>query len=337
MQSVNNLRGVAILCIVFAHAISILPNPAGAGQFLDYFIGKGSLPFMFISGFLFSETAKYFRYGDYLKNKVIFVVVPYVVTSLPASLLYVFHLKTNHLWMNVGWFENLNVVERYLYLLLTGAQLGPLWFIPMIVLYYIASFAFAYLRQSVLLFPVFLISLVVAYFVDRPFGNSNVLQSFVFFIPAYLFGIIANIHYDKIMKLKPFSAYLLVLYVVIFAVIYFLAYTSEQRPTESESLLRSLPLLIIVLAFFAQYMDFKIRFLDMFARLSFFIFFIHGYFPGLVRLTIPVLRSDVRIENPFLETAMIVLAFLMMLFLTLSTYVVLKLLLRDKSRYLIGG
>jgi len=98
-----------------------------------------------------------------------------------------------------------------------------------------------------------------------------------------------------------------------------------------------LPLVIIMTAFCAQYLEKRNIWLDMFARLSFFIFFIHGYFASLERIALQKLGFVDVIENPGLEIVVIVATFLMIIVMSLSAYIVLKFLLRDKSRHLIGG
>ncbi|NWJ24332.1 acyltransferase [Rhizobium sp. RM] len=338
MQFINNLRGIAILLIVFTHAISAVPQPGDIGSFLDYVFGSGTVIFMFISGYLFSSTLDGFDYLPYLKNKFLSVVLPYLIITCPAVLMYALALKTSHAWIDMDWFVNdLNPFERYVFMTVTGAALGPLWFIPMVILYFIAAPAFKAVARSNLLIPLLLATLVAAIMIGRPDNNNNPFQSFVFYLPPYLLGIAAHVHIGSIMRLKPASLLLLLGYLALYAISYFVVYTETFRPDSTITMVLYLPLVIIMTAFCAHYLDKRNVWIDMFARLSFFIFFIHGYFSGMERMTLRRLGFVEAIENPGLEIVVIVATFLMIIVMSLSAYIVLKFMLRDKSRHLIGG
>jgi surface polysaccharide O-acyltransferase-like enzyme len=338
VQFINNMRGIAILIIVYTHAIWAMPAPGKATPFLDYIVGNGTLVFIFIAGYLFSQTTDRFQYVPYLVNKIKTVLIPYLVVSLPASLLYVFHIKTTHQWIDMDWFFTaLNPIERYLYLVATGAQLGPLWFVPMIVIFYIASPIFAYLKNSNFIFPLVVITLVIAYVAGRPVGNSNPFQSFLFFTPFYLLGMIAFRMNDQLMSLQRYIDPVAILYAVFIVALYFLFFSPPAESTDSDQLLIYLPLIPIATVFCRKHLNRRIPVLDMFGRLSFFIFFIHGYFAGAILTVTRRLFGEQGLQNAPVEFIVITGIFCVMTFLSLATYVVLKYFLKDRSRYVIGG
>ncbi len=338
VQFINNMRGIAILIIVYTHAIWAMPAPGEATAFLDYAVGNGTLIFIFIAGYLFSKTTDRFRYVSYLENKIKNVLVPYLIVSLPASLLYVFHIKTTHQWLDMDWFyTNLNLLERYLYLAATGAQLGPLWFVPMIVVFYLVSPVFAYLRNSNLIFPLVFIALVIAYLAGRPVGNSNPFQSFLFFTPFYLLGMIAFRFNDQLMSLERHANPLAVGYAIFFITLYFIFFRPPAASTDSDQLLIYLPLILILTVFCKKHLNRRVPILDMFGRLSFYIFFVHGYFAAAMLVVTRRLFGEQGLHLAFAEVLVITTIFCAITFMSLATYVVLKYLLKDKSRYIIGG
>ena len=75
----------------------------------------------------------------------------------------------------------------------------------------------------------------------------------------------------------------------------------------------------------------KNKILDLFARLSFYIFFVHGYFAGAFRFALKGHQS-----NQWDSVIMLALFFLM-LFVCVGLYVPLRYWLGDRSKYIIGG
>lgn len=98
-----------------------------------------------------------------------------------------------------------------------------------------------------------------------------------------------------------------------------------------------LPIIVLLFGVFQQFFRRKDIWLDLFARLSFFIFFIHGYFAALIRSVFAKLVDGNGSLYPVLEVPLIVAAFVSMLALSILTYLVLKLCLRERSRLIIGG
>lgn len=337
MQAINNLRGIAILMIVFTHAIWTMPQVGHVGEFLDYYIGSGTIFFMFIAGYLFATQSDNFNFKSYFLNKIAYVVLPYLIVSLPAALLYVLKFKTYHAWIPMDWYLSLDPISRYLFITVRGAMLGPLWFIPMVILFYVTSPIFLLIKRTHAIIPIFIVTLAFAWYIDRPEGNSNTFQSYLFFFPVYLFGIIAYKYNRAIMKLLPYALPISIGYMLFFALLYFAAFTPTSRPSSSDELVLYIPLVLSLLLLASKYMNYRVLFLDMCARLSFFIFFIHGYFSGFFRVILRRIATDLSIDNPVLETGTILMTGFAILLLSLTAFVVLKLLTGSRSRYLIGA
>ena len=339
MQYINNMRGIAILMIIVAHSMLATGKVGGAAVYVDFIAGNGTIVFMFISGFLFARTSEDLDYFPFLRNKALTVVLPYLVTSLPITLAFVFEIGTRHRWIDMDWYFSLNLVERYLFMVVTGAQLGPLWFIPMIVLIYLAAPVFAFLQRSPLLVPVFVATLVIAYVLKRAPHNANTFHSFAYYLPVYLLGIMAC-RYEKLGdRLVPLAVPLLGLYLLFETVLFALVFSApDQRITSSPALLLNIPLTVLIMLACKQALSRKNIVLDLFARLSFFIYFVHGYFTGVLRNILKlILGPDIAIPNPVFDVAAIAGTALFAIVASLTLYVGLKYVTKDKSRYLIGA
>ena len=115
---------------------------------LEVIVTNATLLFVFIAGFLFHYLNwSKFNWSVYLKKKLLYVVVPYVIVSIPIIIKKVY-FDTQLLWWMDGQYNELNEVGKVFYLLITGRQFGPFWFIPMIVLFYLTAPLLLYLSRS---------------------------------------------------------------------------------------------------------------------------------------------------------------------------------------------
>ncbi len=132
-------RGVAIVAVVATHVLFEL-DWQNANQ-TEYricvsLLQNGTVWFVFIAGLLFRHLAHRFNYATYLWTKLKFVVLPYVLVSLPYLVLqYV---------QDVGFFAPHKPENRNLWAIVvsfvSGEQMRiPLWFIPMICVHYLLA------------------------------------------------------------------------------------------------------------------------------------------------------------------------------------------------------
>ena len=185
LAHVHNLRGLAIMFIVITHCLSVFDWSASPilEMVLKRIVANGTIFFLFIGGFLFEHLAVEYRPLPYLITKFKFVVVPYIVTSIPALLVFTVFSKRDG--MSSGFYLQpiwLQVSE----FLLTGTHLAPFWFIPTIIVFYLASplIYMSFRRRSAYLVLPFLF--LIPIFVPR--GDADPLQSFVHFLPIWVLG-----------------------------------------------------------------------------------------------------------------------------------------------------
>lgn len=327
LQYLNNFRGIAILLIVFGHAVSALPEPHSA--FLTALMplfSNGTLLFVLVAGQFFVVLSENYSYKNFLKNKLMLVVLPYLILSLPAALIYLLGLKNSHEWMDMQWFHSLNPVIAYGYLLITGAHLGPLWFVPMILLYYLASPVWLFFLRKNLLLPMFGLSLVLAILLGRSLDNSNSLQSALYFLPAYLLGMYLGKHSALINSSIPYAAWIFGICITIL-----LLFGQSEFFDSRWDLLIKLVMTSCLIAICMDKLNYKIKWLDLFARLSFYLFFVHGYVIGAFRIYLQHSELD------DMGIGVAVGIFITTLILCLMAYVVFKWLFQNNSKYILGA
>ena len=254
------------------------------------------------------------------------MILPYLILSFPAALIYLLGLKDSHEWMDMQWFSQLNPLLAYGYLLITGAHLGPLWFVPMIMLYYLASPLWIFILQRNLILPIFVISLLLALYVGRPIVNANSLQAAVYFLPAYILGIYLGNGTRLIEFLKPYAVT-----GFIFTIIILMVFGQSTYFNSRWDLLLKLISTCFLIAVCLKHLNFKIKWLDLFARLSFYLFFVHGYVIGAFRM---FLRDS---DFHYMSVPAVVGIFVTTLLLCLIAYIFLKWILQNRSKFVLGA
>lgn len=172
----------------------------------------------------------------------------------------------------------------------------------------------------------FFFSLIPAYYLGRPEFNNNTLQALIFFMPAYLIGMI--------MEEKPFLyksiADKSILY-LLGALIIFVAASLNLGLNSSNDLLAKIIISILTMSVCYKYLNTSNIVLDLFTRLSFFLFFIHGYFIAIFRISF----DHFHISG---DNILVVIGIFMITIIgSLTSFFFAKLILRKYSKYFIGA
>jgi hypothetical protein len=248
-----------------------------------------------------------------------------VVISLPAVLIYILKVKTNHQWVDMDTFYGQNIFFQYLYLMLTGAHLGPLWFIPMIIVFYLLFPLFKWINKQSFLPLIFIIALLLGMYIGRPMSNSNTMVSFLYFFPSYLFGMWLHKNQSIIVNIMNISAPMLVAVILCcLGIYYYFEYSSRF------DLILKLVLSFSLFCFFARYYNNTNYILNFFAKFSFFIFFVHGYFVGVARYIISKGVDDLNIYS------VVLMSFSFVMSLTILTCYLSGLSIPAKNKYILG-
>lgn len=331
--SLENFRGIAIIFVMLSH-LSSLNTIAAPGKIAHFIVVDATTWFVFISGYLLShiEFVNKFDFKNYINKKFKFVLIPYLILSIPAIL--------TALYVSRPHFYDLTNFEYTLWALSVGGNvIGPMWFIPMIFLFFVTSPIFYKLNRQLL--PILtIICLTFSIFSWRPFNNLNPFFSFAHFLGFYLLGIYFHSIRDNIYNLSIKSALLIILSCLISFIVLLLRYwehfviqsnfisffarIGEFNPMQLGKLL----LLISLFFSLEMFLNRKIIVLSKLAQISFGLFFIHGFYMAIfARFIAPITP-----ENPI----KLIIEFILIIPFSIYTVNAVKLILKNRSKYVIG-
>lgn len=316
---------------MFAH-ISSLQSSGKASDYLLFFLSEVTSWFIFISGYLFYYLeCENFSYRSYLMRKLKNVISPYLLFSIAAII--------SGLYFSRNVLFDLTQEKFILWSFLTGGTVvGPMWFIPMIAIFFFMTPLFNYISRSNLIYYFAIIFLLLSIFSSRPIHNSNPLLSFFHFLGFYLLGIVAAKSSKFFESLKIYVKLIIMagsIAVFIFSSIgYFEGEKQEIGFFESLWVLNyislgKLALLIGTFFCFEQFFNREKKVLGFLARISFGLFFIHGFMSLIFNKFFQGLVYDSLLAKIFCEIGIVVLSSILIVML-------LKLVLRKWSRYAIG-
>jgi probable poly-beta-1,6-N-acetyl-D-glucosamine export protein len=345
LNYIHNYRGLAILLIVGNHCRVAFPWPKESiiHSLLLYGIDSPTILFVFISGFLFQYlNAEKFEYVSYLKKKVLYVIIPYVLVSIPA-LLDKLLLETDAPWMS-PFYNSLYPPFKVLYMLCTGKHSGPFYFIPMIGLIFLISPILLRIQKlsyfSIIAAAVMGIGLFT--FAYGFYGTT--LESLLYFLPIYIMGIWASKNRNQIFAM---SNYLFFSVIATYLMIFLLEMTElihtqhlnyfEPTPTYFTTQfnwgkLKEMLLAIIILLLFYRYRDKDFRLLHWLGSASFGIYFVHIYFINLVVYLVSK-TNLLEYQNGVSYVIFTVLT----IFISSLTVFIIKKIFKGRSRILIGS
>ena len=190
LSHIHSFRAIAILLIVAGHSLDEFSWQAHQGQeeLIADVVDNGTVLFVFIAGYLFEYLLPRYRYGEYLTKKFTNVILPYLIISAPAMLhrflledparLYP-QIQGMPVWYQVLW-----------YYVKGGAHMNfPLWFIPMITVYYLLAPVFQQISRHPRSFYLLVLLVPLSVAIHRQESpNLNLLHSTVYFLSAYVSG-----------------------------------------------------------------------------------------------------------------------------------------------------
>lgn len=199
LSYVHSMRGLAILAVVAVHVADAL-NFGHSTSFSERAIyslfGNASVLFVFVSGFLFQHLSNKFRYTTYLTKRLLTIVLPYVVISVPVLL--------HQYWRHDDVFRGTDGVNPLLvaaHALLTGLHMRiPFWYVPMIVPLYIAAPLLLKIDRRRSWYAVIVPLLMMSMLLHRSREHRLVWQSTLYFLPVYLTGMWASAHRERVLS-----------------------------------------------------------------------------------------------------------------------------------------
>lgn len=335
--AMDSFRALAILFVLASHADHVL-DVGRVGYYFNFFFANATAWFVFIAGYFFYLIeSKRFDYGKFLLKKAKFLLVPYLVLSAIAMSIGIGMFNQNE---SLG----LDMPSYIVWALIVGGNIiGPLWFMPMIMLVFLLSPVFYRVSQGRWLLPVMLISLLLSCFTFRPYDNSNPMLAMMHFMGFFWLGIwVARYH-------EPLQAWvqhgmrfwlLMLLGLSVFVM-------SASAELNGEALMKmgfwdnlgtanfyqigKLGLLVVIFLGLYRFANFQIGVFSYIASISFGLFFLHGFGLWLYDWLAPRF-PDFFVDNDWSGVTQISFIFLFSWLVILLVKAVIK----DKSRYVIG-
>lgn len=315
LNYINVFRGLAIILILMGHTMQI--GEIGSLQRLISFeiFAGGTALFVFIAGYLFQYLSYKFDYKNYLTKKWQNVIIPYLITAIPGILAC---LLVPTIYKNP--FDGMNIFLEIGAFITTGRVHNvPTWFIPMITIFFLLSWLLLFLEKKKVLYKLLPIFLLITIFVPR--GDIEpewvialdyperyfeyikyVLMGFVHFFSCYVGGMYFSYNQEAVNKVWKIRHILIILMLLTSILDIYLTINHQITNGTVSKLLFT----CILLSYLKQY-DEKIKenkklnnILDVTAKYSFGLFFIHWYYVFLFNyLTKPytILKENLIIES----------------------------------------
>lgn len=326
LPHVHNFRGFAITLIIATHCVSIFDwsSTPMLELLLKRLVANGTVLFLFIAGFLFQHLSDKYVVSDYLWKKTRFVVFPYLFVSIPALVLFTVVMQRTEVPPG---FYDLPKWQQVTGFLLSGSHLAPFWFIPTIILFYLASPVLYWLDRQPWFYYLLPLVLLIPVFISR--GSYDPARSFVHFLPVWMLGMACSRYRETAaLWLGRGFWWLLAAFVCFFALEF--AYATGTHSWYSS--IGKIVLTLFLFEAFRRWGDGSARWFALAGTLSFGLFFVHSYVISAGKLLIERLVGIPPAANLLLYIASVVVA----VFLSIVVVQVARGLFGRYSRSLIG-
>ncbi|MEN3112398.1 acyltransferase [Uliginosibacterium paludis] len=326
---IDSFRALSILFVMAGHLNT--PSMAEGGSKWFYFlVSNATAWFVFISGYLFCALESLrFNYRRYLARKLKNVVSPYVILICLASTISIVRGRHEYL--------DLSAPAYFIWSIIVGGDfIGPLWFMPMIFVFFLLSPAFLATAQAKWLHLATIAGLMISVFTCRPIYNLNPVLSFLHFAGFYLAGISAC-RLEEIGHIqKHWIIWTLIGLLVFGSSIIVNSENTHTPPGFMANIGRldvaqvsKLGLLMILMPLLMKFMNREVRALRFLASISFGLFFLHGFVSFAFSFTLPMLPEMSWMSLFIMETLVVFGASIFIVRTIQKT-------LRERSRHVIG-
>ena len=281
LNYINVFRGLAILLIIMGHTMQFGTSSSLINTINKEIVCGGTALFIFISGFLFQHLSYKFEYKNYLSKKWTNVIMPYLIT-----------------------FAGLNPIIQIPALLSIGRVHNvPTWFIPMIVLFFLCSYLLLKLEKKNILYKLLPLLFLITFFLQR--GDieykqvinlsyierymqyiAYIFTGFIHFFSLYVFGMYCSKNKDIIDKFYDKRLLLWILMITLSILDIIFTYKNIYcNYTVSKTMLT-----MLLLGYLKHYDEFILshnktnKTLDIIAKYSFGLFFIHWYYLFIINM-----------------------------------------------------
>jgi len=326
---IHSFRALAILFIVAGHSIDFFSwseQNETTERLLRILISNGSVLFVFIAGYLFQHLATKYQTKKYFVAKLKNVLLPYFLVSIPAIVIFVFFMTRDTVWQ--GFYDNPQWLQAF-YFYITGMHLAPLWFVPMITLFYLVAPLLVYADKNKHFYWILPATIVLSCFVSRGLPH----QSFIHFFSVYLLGMFCS-HYKATVNNvlnKPLLLAVLAIFILFLAAFEFYYMQGTMTYVNYLQKITMSVFFLGLLIYLGKKSDYKI--IHTIANASFGVFFIHSYVLTTSKILIEKFWGGKVVGSILLYPVVVVLV----LMSCVAIIVILQKILGSKSRYLVGS
>ncbi|MBB5607356.1 MULTISPECIES: acyltransferase [unclassified Janthinobacterium] len=329
--SLENFRGVAIIFVMLGHMSSFM-DMGTTGNYFHFFFVDATAWFIFISGYLFFYLEiDRFKYGNYLYKKIKYVIFPYLLLSIPAILLGLYYSRNIMHDLTPGMYALWS-------LFVGGIVVAPMWFIPMIAIFFLLTPVFNVISRTKLILFVTIVSLFFGIFSFRSIYNTNPFFSFLHFSGFYFLGMATAKYTSSLDAMSnSFKTIIILVSFSVFLLVGVFYPGMENEPMGflgaygelNYIILGKLALLIFIFFIFEKFFNVKNVFLGFLAKISFGLFFIHGF----MMLFFSKFLYGFFYPNSFIK---FLCEIVVVIFFSIAVVVLLKRVFGRWSRYVIG-
>ena len=268
---IHYFRALAIFLIIAGHSIDVFAwDNVDIERLLRIFISNGSVLFVFIAGYLFQHLSSNFENKKHFKSKIKNVITPYFIISIPAIIIFVTILERDSVW--AGFYNN-SIFEQVGLFYITGIHLAPLWFIPMIAIFYVIAPILVKADKNKLIYFGLPLFITLSCFVGRGLPHQN----FIHFFSAYLLGMYCSKFKDFVNPLISRNIFIILTLSLIMFFSLFEFWFMKGTMTYV-NYLQKLAMSIFFLGLFIKFNSYlNSKFISVIADTSFGVFFIHSY------------------------------------------------------------
>ena len=356
LNYINVFRGLAILLIVAGHSMQFGEIGSLTQKLSVEIFAGGTALFIFISGFLFQHLSSKYEFKNYMSKKWTNVILPYLWTAVPGILLcFLFPLKYGNA------LDGLNPILQIPMMLSVGRiHNTPAWFIPMIILFFFSSWTLLQAEKKGILYKIMPVMFLVTIFFPRVDVDYNstlglayatkyiayikyVVMGYIHFFSMYVFGMFCSASKNIIDKFWNWRW----IFIILMLATASLNIYSNINYGWANGTISKIFLTIVALTYLKRYDEWLLsheklnNILDIIAKYSFGIFFIHWYIFFLYNLifnlpnVMPIINNEITTLG-FVFIRFLIVSLVSLFILWLTKKIILKINPNANTRMYIG-
>lgn len=334
LSYIQSLRAFAIFLVIATHTKHVFSwdDASASSKLITLIYSNGTVLFVFIAGYLFQHLLNKYDTKIYYLKKLQYVITPYILISIPAIIFFIaiehrqyvlWHIYQKPVWLQIVYFYD------------TGAHIAPVWFIPTIIIFYIIAPFFIKADKT----NWFYYCLPAFFLITHFIGRGMVINNFVHFFSAYIFGMFCSRYKITINQWVSKTSVLCALIATYFGLIFKGYYAAEVYLASLLYFQKIFLCLVSLRVFIKLSRKAETKLTQTIADTSFGVFFIHSYVLAMAKVFSNQLRQHFNSNQTLINGNLLLHLVTTFIVLMVSVVIVIavKNLLNNKSRYLVDS